>query len=241
MRTGRCMDCSGAFEHEARTGPIPKRCVRCRVALRAAYDRRSYAIHGEELRARAGAYWRAKNPRIRSRLCSSCDAIFEYEVVRGRRRLLCDECQELSRLNAQSRYRDKHRQRLRAKHRAYAAAKRTDQGFLKLERDKMRERRRLDPDRASEIRKRSYRLNAVQRRADSAARRTIKRDALYDRDGGICHLCQKPVSRQNFHVDHLVPRSKGGPDTPENLAVAHPFCNQSRGAGRVPAQLRLVA
>jgi hypothetical protein len=28
-----------------------------------------------------------------------------------------------------------------------------------------------------------------------------------------------------FHVEHIVPRSAGGPDTPHNLALACPSCN----------------
>lgn len=40
-------------------------------------------------------------------------------------------------------------------------------------------------------------------------------------------------------MDHLVPLSKGGDHSWENVALAHRSCNSKRGAGRLPAQLRL--
>jgi 5-methylcytosine-specific restriction endonuclease McrA len=41
-------------------------------------------------------------------------------------------------------------------------------------------------------------------------------------------------------LDHLIPLSKGGNHTSDNLALAHGRCNSRRGAGRIPAQLRLL-
>ena len=60
--------------------------------------------------------------------------------------------------------------------------------------------------------------------------------SIYDRDYWICHLCSEPVVR-NAHfnddyapsLDHIIPRSKGGTDEPENLATAHRICNSVRG------------
>ena len=36
-----------------------------------------------------------------------------------------------------------------------------------------------------------------------------------------------------FHVDHIVPRVKGGPDTLDNLVVACASCNLSKGSKSV--------
>jgi 5-methylcytosine-specific restriction endonuclease McrA len=66
------------------------------------------------------------------------------------------------------------------------------------------------------------------------------------RDGWRCHLCRLRV-RWNLvsphpmsaTFDHLIPISDGGTDAPENLALAHRFCNSSRGAGGV-VQLALL-
>jgi 5-methylcytosine-specific restriction endonuclease McrA len=62
---------------------------------------------------------------------------------------------------------------------------------------------------------------------------------IYERDGGKCHLCHRRVSRRSFTLDHIIPRSKGGPGSWENLAVAHLRCNVKRGVDRLPAQYRL--
>ncbi|MEL7030841.1 MAG: HNH endonuclease signature motif containing protein [Pseudomonadota bacterium] len=36
-------------------------------------------------------------------------------------------------------------------------------------------------------------------------------------------------SKQRATFDHIIPRSKGGADTPENLQLAHARCNKIKG------------
>lgn len=63
--------------------------------------------------------------------------------------------------------------------------------------------------------------------------------AIYERDGWICGLCADEVNRELIgtmshwrpSLDHIVPRSHGGTDEPENLRLAHWWCNSIRGAG----------
>lgn len=43
--------------------------------------------------------------------------------------------------------------------------------------------------------------------------------------GTTCHLCGKPGANS---ADHIIPRSKGGNDTLENLRPAHQQCNAAR-------------
>jgi 5-methylcytosine-specific restriction endonuclease McrA len=47
--------------------------------------------------------------------------------------------------------------------------------------------------------------------------------------GWKCHWCGKPT-RQKYHVDHIIPLSKGGGNGPGNLAIACVGCNQSKWA-----------
>jgi len=68
--------------------------------------------------------------------------------------------------------------------------------------------------------------------------RGISLEALGDRDGWRCHLCDRVVVRREASADHLIPRSEGGGHDPDNLALAHIRCNSKRG-NRRPAQLRL--
>lgn len=65
-------------------------------------------------------------------------------------------------------------------------------------------------------------------------------DWLGQRDNWKCHICGGKVSRKDASQDHLIPVSHGGPTTEENIALAHRACNSRRGAGRIPAQLRLM-
>lgn len=68
---------------------------------------------------------------------------------------------------------------------------------------------------------------------------SIRRSEIWERDGGKCHICRRACDPLRWHLDHLVPVSRGGQHTPDNVAVSHPKCNQSRGS-RGPAQLRLA-
>ena len=65
------------------------------------------------------------------------------------------------------------------------------------------------------------------------------RAEIYERDGWACGLCGDGVdasligSRDLWRpsLDHIIPQSKGGTDSPENLRLAHWWCNSVRGAG----------
>lgn len=50
--------------------------------------------------------------------------------------------------------------------------------------------------------------------------------ATLHRWGTVCHLCRQDGATT---ADHVIPRSKGGPDTLANLRPAHGPCNYARG------------
>lgn len=59
---------------------------------------------------------------------------------------------------------------------------------------------------------------------------------IMERDGWVCHLCggeidrnAKARSREYGTVDHIIPLSKGGNHTLDNVAAAHGSCNSSKG------------
>lgn len=68
----------------------------------------------------------------------------------------------------------------------------------------------------------------------------ISLEDLFERDGGVCHICRKKVAWDEKSMDHLIPLSQGGSHTWDNVALAHRNCNAKRGPGRIPAQLRLL-
>lgn len=57
--------------------------------------------------------------------------------------------------------------------------------------------------------------------------------ALLMRDGDGCCYCKKTFP--HYHVDHVIPRSRGGPDKLDNLVLACPPCNMAKGA-RTPEE-----
>lgn len=89
------------------------------------------------------------------------------------------------------------------------------------------------------------RRKSLQRRGATPGRISVR--AIGARDGWRCHLCSRGVNpnlsgmdQMGPTIDHLVPISAGGADTPLNVALAHRQCNTRRGARGI-AQLRLVA
>lgn len=56
---------------------------------------------------------------------------------------------------------------------------------------------------------------------------TSVRVKVWERDEGRCMKCG---SRQKIHIDHIIPISKGGSDTVENLELLCQVCNLAKGA-----------
>jgi len=65
-----------------------------------------------------------------------------------------------------------------------------------------------------------------------AHRRKITRRAVFARDGWACQYCG---SRSNLTVDHVIPRSKGGNSSWENIVASCAPCNRRKG-DRLPRQ-----
>ena len=63
-------------------------------------------------------------------------------------------------------------------------------------------------------------------------RRKITRRAVFARDHWTCQYCG---SRSNLTVDHVIPRSKGGNSSWENIVASCAPCNRRKG-DRTPAQ-----
>ncbi|WP_081319134.1 HNH endonuclease [Microbacterium testaceum] len=78
-----------------------------------------------------------------------------------------------------------------------------------------------------------------------------QRVGVYVRDGWSCWLCEGAVDRTLIgsyshwrpSLDHVVPRSMGGSDDPENLRLAHWWCNSVRSDGRAysPEDFRVAS
>lgn len=63
----------------------------------------------------------------------------------------------------------------------------------------------------------------------------FSRDNIWARDRGRCAYCAMQVPRHTYTYDHVVPKSKGGKTTWENIVVACAGCN-GRKRDRTPAE-----
>jgi hypothetical protein len=64
-----------------------------------------------------------------------------------------------------------------------------------------------------------------------ATGRTIPRSVMLKvirRDGQICQICQIPVKDDEVEFDHVIPFSRGGPMTTENLRLVCRPCNRKK-------------
>ena len=82
---------------------------------------------------------------------------------------------------------------------------------------------------------------------DAPTRSRNIKQVLYLRQGGLCAgPCGKdgkgrPLDLDLFEVDHIMPRSKGGPDIDDNLQLLCPTCNRRKGSRTMRRFLELMS
>jgi 5-methylcytosine-specific restriction endonuclease McrA len=85
----------------------------------------------------------------------------------------------------------------------------------------------------SVIRRRTY-INIRQRREASG----MKRTRIYMRDRFRCQYCGDRKALRELTLDHILPRSRGGDNSPFNVVTACVSCNQRKG-NRTPSEARM--
>lgn len=80
------------------------------------------------------------------------------------------------------------------------------------------------------------------RRAIMAKGELINHTEVFDAHGWVCHLCGDLIDRfakrddwMKVTLDHIIPLSKGGTHTRDNVAPAHRRCNEAKG-DRLPGE-----
>ena len=58
----------------------------------------------------------------------------------------------------------------------------------------------------------------------------VSREEVFALQDGVCYLCGAQCTQDNWHMDHVIPLSKGGEHRYTNLAVTCPGCNLSKQA-----------
>ena len=66
----------------------------------------------------------------------------------------------------------------------------------------------------------------------------LNRRNLFARDGSRCQYCGRKFRTQELSIDHVVPRSRGGRTTWDNVVCACLKCNVRKG-GRTPNEARM--
>ncbi len=79
-------------------------------------------------------------------------------------------------------------------------------------------------------------LYSKKRRAIMAKGDDINHLLVFERDGWICNICGEIIDRRlrgdswwRATLDHVIPLSRGGTHTWDNLAAAHWICNMKKG------------
>jgi len=85
----------------------------------------------------------------------------------------------------------------------------------------------------SVIRRRTY-INVRKRREAAGARRL----RIYMRDKFRCQYCGEKKSASELTLDHILPRSRGGDNSPVNIVAACVACN-NRKSNRTPDEARM--
>jgi len=135
----------------------------------------------------------------------------------------CEACREANKV-ACAKHRDEHPDyydRYRKKNHKKKLVYRTQYRLDHLNEEKERERRerKCNPEKD---RKKKHRYRA--RKLDAFVE-DVDRQVVFDRDKGICGICKLPVDRGDFHVDHVLPLTKGGKHSYTNVQLAHSKCN----------------
>jgi 5-methylcytosine-specific restriction endonuclease McrA len=186
------------------------------------------------------------------RICRACGRFLPAVMFRG----LYDHCKNCIRVRSHANYLQRravdlarakervaaNRPRLLAYKAAYYAAHREEldakaKAWVADNREKRREvarnYARRHPDEAAQSR------HSRRARMKGARVEPVSMDVLYARDGGICQICKRPVSREAASMDHIIPIVDGGAHALWNVQLTHLTCNLRRNRGYIPAQTRL--
>lgn len=102
-----------------------------------------------------------------------------------------------------------------------------------VRREKVRQQSRAwrlaHPDRMRELLRAWKKANPEKRRLHRSGRASNnrRRKYLYELQGGKCAICHQKLGK-DVHIDHIIPRSAGGPNCRSNLQLVHPACNYAK-------------
>jgi len=66
----------------------------------------------------------------------------------------------------------------------------------------------------------------------------FNRKAIIRRDNSTCQYCSKVLSKYHLTIDHIIPKSKGGPNNYKNCVVCCKVCNLLKG-NKTPEEAKM--
>jgi 5-methylcytosine-specific restriction endonuclease McrA len=160
--------------------------------------------------------WRVNNPikaKAAAALWREKNADKEYERLKADRLANPQRCRD----RVKKSYYKNHAKRLAA---------RADYRIRNLEKEKEYARNYTNPNPLS-IKEKAARIRLRKR---GIFVDPIDYAAILVRDASTCHLCKLPVEAKDLVFDHVIPLSKGGSHTPQNVSVSHYVCNRKKGS-----------
>lgn len=168
-----------------------------------------------------------------TRTCSKCERtlLATHEFFGAKKSpdgcsSLCKECTK----KRNHEYYQAHREEIIAAQMVY------DREHAEQQRNYRRQWKRDNPVRVKALNRQWYEDNyercrelawnyRARKRGASGSHTTADIKAQHERQEGKCYWCNCKVG-DKYHVDHVVPLSKGGSNWPSNIVIACPTCNQ---------------
>ncbi len=193
-------------------------------------DRRYYASHIEEKRRYARDY-RLKHIEQKTEYLHKYQAEHKEQARENNKRYRAEHKDKLREYHRK--YRLEHLERIRENGRRYRTEHREEhraegRRFYARHHDEMRTHQReylkRHPEcaRAYVTRRRARKLAAGGNFKASDVRRQLRSQK------GRCYWCNAKLNGEH-HIDHVIPLSRGGSNGPDNIVIACPICNLSKG------------
>jgi 5-methylcytosine-specific restriction endonuclease McrA len=121
----------------------------------------------------------------------------------------------------------------------------SDRKYYEFNKDKIKERskqyRVTNKNEIAQYKLQYYKNNPMVRRIDSHRHRAKIKEVggklskgiatkLLNLQKGKCRICKIKITPKRMHLDHIIPITKGGPNTDNNIQLLCPTCNLKKGA-----------
>jgi 5-methylcytosine-specific restriction endonuclease McrA len=228
-----CADCQSQFK-TTRDKAATKRCAVCHREHRRQISREAAAKRTPAERE-AGRRREAERKGVPYK--SRTQMSVEREAKRAaqaklkvtRKALTLEERAERDRLKSRAYY-TKNRAKVKARTSAWRKRVRLLRvtEFREMEQGCVKRWTMKNREKAREIKKACKAKRQARKRG--ATVETVYRRVVFERHRGVCGICLQPIDpAEQWHIDHVIPLSKGGAHSYANTQPSHPACNVRKG------------